>query len=98
MGKSLCLYGSIVVVMVAALSYYYYYYRLRPCVVLCASVLHQKHATASSQIVVPFLQVVRRNLRRLDEDVLDVDLLEALVLHIHESQPPGAILVFLPGK
>ncbi|KAI3917902.1 hypothetical protein MKW98_000136 [Papaver atlanticum] len=39
----------------------------------------------------------RNNLKSLNEDVIDYDLLEDLVCHIDESYPPGAILVFLPG-
>ncbi|KAK2966090.1 hypothetical protein RJ640_025586 [Escallonia rubra] len=35
--------------------------------------------------------------RRLNEDVIDYDLLEDLVCHIDETYPEGAILVFLPG-
>ncbi|XP_028113069.1 DExH-box ATP-dependent RNA helicase DExH7, chloroplastic isoform X2 [Camellia sinensis] len=39
----------------------------------------------------------RKNLRRLNEDVIDYDLLEDLVHYIDETHPEGAILVFLPG-
>ncbi|EPS71537.1 hypothetical protein M569_03222, partial [Genlisea aurea] len=39
----------------------------------------------------------RQNLRRLNEDAIDYDLLEALVCHIDETYAKGAILVFLPG-
>ncbi|XP_057466071.1 DExH-box ATP-dependent RNA helicase DExH7, chloroplastic-like isoform X1 [Actinidia eriantha] len=39
----------------------------------------------------------RQNLRRLNEDVIDYDLLEDLVHFIDETYPEGAILVFLPG-
>ncbi|XP_031124357.1 DExH-box ATP-dependent RNA helicase DExH7, chloroplastic isoform X2 [Ipomoea triloba] len=39
----------------------------------------------------------RKNLRRMNEDVIDYDLLEDLVCHIDETYPDGAILVFLPG-
>ncbi|CAL5379861.1 unnamed protein product [Camellia sinensis] len=35
--------------------------------------------------------------RRLNEDVIDYDLLEDLVHYIDETHPEGAILVFLPG-
>jgi hypothetical protein len=41
--------------------------------------------------------VVRRNLGRVNEEAIDFDLLEHLVAHIDDTQPPGAILVFLPG-
>lgn len=34
--------------------------------------------------------------RRVNEDVIDYDLLEDLVCHIDETYPDGAILVFLP--
>ncbi|XP_064969057.1 DExH-box ATP-dependent RNA helicase DExH7, chloroplastic-like isoform X1 [Musa acuminata AAA Group] len=39
----------------------------------------------------------RQNLKRLNEDVIDFDLLEDLICFIDENYPPGAILVFLPG-
>ncbi|XP_052179398.1 DExH-box ATP-dependent RNA helicase DExH7, chloroplastic isoform X2 [Diospyros lotus] len=39
----------------------------------------------------------RQNLKRLNEDVIDYDLLEDLVHFIDETYPEGAILVFLPG-
>ncbi|XP_058188630.1 DExH-box ATP-dependent RNA helicase DExH7, chloroplastic isoform X2 [Rhododendron vialii] len=39
----------------------------------------------------------RQNLRRLNEDVIDYDLLEDLVHFIDETHPEGAILIFLPG-
>ncbi|KAJ4966079.1 hypothetical protein NE237_017928 [Protea cynaroides] len=39
----------------------------------------------------------RQNLKNLNEDVIDYDLLEDLVCHIDENYPAGAILVFLPG-
>ncbi|KAJ8421854.1 hypothetical protein Cgig2_009283 [Carnegiea gigantea] len=39
----------------------------------------------------------RLNLRKLNEDVIDYDLLEDLVCHIDENSGDGAILVFLPG-
>ncbi|KAJ4756658.1 ATP-dependent RNA helicase [Rhynchospora pubera] len=38
-----------------------------------------------------------QNLKRVNEDVVDFDLLEDLVCYIDENYPPGAILVFLPG-
>jgi hypothetical protein len=34
--------------------------------------------------------------KRVNEDVIDFDLLEDLVCYIDENYPPGAILVFLP--
>jgi ATP-dependent RNA helicase DHX29 len=39
----------------------------------------------------------RRNLARVNDEIIDFDLLEALVGYIHETQDPGAVLVFLPG-
>ncbi|WOL11159.1 DExH-box ATP-dependent RNA helicase DExH7, chloroplastic isoform X3 [Canna indica] len=39
----------------------------------------------------------RQNLKRLNEDVIDFDLLEDLICFIDGNYPPGAILVFLPG-
>ncbi|XP_075476318.1 DExH-box ATP-dependent RNA helicase DExH7, chloroplastic isoform X3 [Primulina tabacum] len=38
-----------------------------------------------------------QNLRNLNEDVIDYDLLEDLVCHIDKTYAEGAILVFLPG-
>ncbi|GJN02913.1 hypothetical protein PR202_ga20305 [Eleusine coracana subsp. coracana] len=35
--------------------------------------------------------------KRLNEDVIDFDLLEDLICYIDENCPPGAVLVFLPG-
>ncbi|KAJ3675190.1 hypothetical protein LUZ60_004232 [Juncus effusus] len=39
----------------------------------------------------------RQNLKRVNEDIIDFDLLEDLVCYIDEHYPAGAILVFLPG-
>ncbi|KAG1663311.1 hypothetical protein FOA52_006270 [Chlamydomonas sp. UWO 241] len=39
----------------------------------------------------------RRSLARVNEEVLDMDMLEALVVNIDETEPEGSILVFLPG-
>ena len=36
--------------------------------------------------------------RKLNEDVIDYDLLEDLVCHIDENSGDGAILVFLPVR
>ncbi|XP_059648206.1 DExH-box ATP-dependent RNA helicase DExH7, chloroplastic isoform X1 [Cornus florida] len=44
-----------------------------------------------------YSEQTQRNLRRLDEDIIDYDLLEDLVCYIDETYPEGAILVFLPG-
>ncbi|XP_042415652.1 DExH-box ATP-dependent RNA helicase DExH7, chloroplastic-like isoform X3 [Zingiber officinale] len=38
-----------------------------------------------------------KNLKHLNEDVIDFDLLEDLICFIDENYPMGAILVFLPG-
>ncbi|CAL5067816.1 unnamed protein product [Urochloa decumbens] len=38
-----------------------------------------------------------QNLKHLNEDVIDFDLLEDLICYIDENFPPGALLVFLPG-
>jgi len=40
---------------------------------------------------------VRRNLGRVNEDRIDMDLIEALVTYIDETEAEGAILIFLPG-
>lgn len=41
---------------------------------------------------------VRRNLARLNEDILDLDFIEEMISWADEQTPlPGAILVFLPG-
>ncbi|XP_055816324.1 DExH-box ATP-dependent RNA helicase DExH7, chloroplastic-like isoform X1 [Solanum dulcamara] len=39
----------------------------------------------------------QKNLRKLNEGIIDYDLLEDLVCYIDETYPEGAILVFLPG-
>ncbi|CAK0787622.1 hypothetical protein CVIRNUC_010844 [Coccomyxa viridis] len=44
-----------------------------------------------------YSQATRRNLARLDENRIDLDLLEELVGFIDASYEEGAILVFLPG-
>ncbi|XP_057978145.1 DExH-box ATP-dependent RNA helicase DExH7, chloroplastic isoform X2 [Malania oleifera] len=44
-----------------------------------------------------FSEQTRLNLKRLNEDVIDYDLLEDLVCHIDETYAEGAILIFLPG-
>ncbi|GMH06760.1 hypothetical protein Nepgr_008600 [Nepenthes gracilis] len=44
-----------------------------------------------------YSEQTRLNLKRLNEDVIDYDLLEDLVCHIDETYGDGAILVFLPG-
>ncbi|KAG6396375.1 hypothetical protein SASPL_142523 [Salvia splendens] len=44
-----------------------------------------------------YSEQTRRNLKRLNEDTIDYDLLEDLVCHIDETYSEGAILIFLPG-
>ncbi|XP_078435192.1 RNA helicase family protein isoform X2 [Wolffia australiana] len=44
-----------------------------------------------------YSEQTRQNLKRLNEDILDYDLLEDLIFHIDNNWPLGAILVFLPG-
>ncbi|KAL2254308.1 UNVERIFIED_CONTAM: DExH-box ATP-dependent RNA helicase DExH7, chloroplastic, partial [Sesamum indicum] len=43
-----------------------------------------------------YSEQTRQNLRRLNEDIIDYDLLEDLVCHVDQTYPEGAILVFLP--
>ncbi|XP_062083856.1 DExH-box ATP-dependent RNA helicase DExH7, chloroplastic isoform X2 [Humulus lupulus] len=44
-----------------------------------------------------YSEQTQQNLKRLNEDFIDYDLLEDLVCHIDETCSEGAILVFLPG-
>ncbi|KAL9451593.1 hypothetical protein AB3S75_013205 [Citrus x aurantiifolia] len=44
-----------------------------------------------------YSEQTQQNLKRLNEDVIDYDLLEDLVCHVDETCGEGAILVFLPG-
>lgn len=44
-----------------------------------------------------YSEQTQQNLKKLNEDVIDYDLLEDLICHIDETYPEGAILVFLPG-
>ncbi|CAA7396962.1 unnamed protein product [Spirodela intermedia] len=44
-----------------------------------------------------YSEQTQKNLKRLNEDVTDYDLLEDLIYYIDDNCPPGAILVFLPG-
>ncbi|KAL6885885.1 hypothetical protein ACP4OV_010146 [Aristida adscensionis] len=44
-----------------------------------------------------YSEITNQNLKRLNEDVIDFDLLEDLICYIDENFPPGAVLVFLPG-
>ena len=41
--------------------------------------------------------LTRRNLSRLDESVIDYDLIEALLVRVDETEGDGAVLIFLPG-
>ena len=45
----------------------------------------------------PYSASVRRNLSRVREDVIDMDLMESLLEHLVDSVRTGCILVFLPG-
>eukprot|EP00210_Caulerpa_lentillifera_P007174 g6864.t1 len=44
-----------------------------------------------------FSTVVKNNLKRLNENKIDYDLIETIIDHIDDEEPDGAILVFLPG-
>ncbi|KAM7252349.1 hypothetical protein ACFE04_024232 [Oxalis oulophora] len=44
-----------------------------------------------------YSEQTQQNLKRLNEDVIDYNLLEDLVCHVDETCDEGAILVFLPG-
>lgn len=44
-----------------------------------------------------YAEQTQLNLKRLNEDVIDYDLLEDLICHIDKTCEEGAILVFLPG-
>ncbi|CAN0878558.1 DExH-box ATP-dependent RNA helicase DExH7, chloroplastic [Linum grandiflorum] len=44
-----------------------------------------------------YSEQTRKNLKRLNEDAIDYELLEDLVCHVDETFDEGAILVFLPG-
>ncbi|CAH9121887.1 unnamed protein product [Cuscuta epithymum] len=44
-----------------------------------------------------YSEQTRQNLKRMNEDVIDYDLLEDLVCQIDDTYPEGAVLVFLPG-
>ena len=44
-----------------------------------------------------YSDLTRRNLSRLDESIVDYDLIERLLVRADEETPPGAFLVFLPG-
>ncbi|KAF5733174.1 ATP-dependent RNA helicase putative isoform 1 [Tripterygium wilfordii] len=50
-----------------------------------------------SNIYQSYSEQTQRNLKRLNEDVIDYDLLEDLVCHIDKTCSEGAILIFLPG-
>ncbi|KAI4298953.1 hypothetical protein L6164_032458 [Bauhinia variegata] len=44
-----------------------------------------------------YSEKAQQNLKKLNEDIIDYDLLEDLICHIDETCDEGAILVFLPG-
>ncbi|XP_076947486.1 DExH-box ATP-dependent RNA helicase DExH7, chloroplastic isoform X2 [Bidens hawaiensis] len=44
-----------------------------------------------------YSEQTQQNMKKLNEDVIDYDLLEDLICHVDETYPEGAILVFLPG-
>ncbi|XP_015580752.1 DExH-box ATP-dependent RNA helicase DExH7, chloroplastic isoform X1 [Ricinus communis] len=44
-----------------------------------------------------YSEQTQKNLKRLDEDIIDYDLLEDLIFHVDQTYGEGAILVFLPG-
>ncbi|MCH86365.1 ATP-dependent RNA helicase DHX29-like, partial [Trifolium medium] len=44
-----------------------------------------------------YSEQAQKNLKRVNEDVIDYDLIEDLICYIDESCGEGAILVFLPG-
>ncbi|XP_071736859.1 DExH-box ATP-dependent RNA helicase DExH7, chloroplastic [Rutidosis leptorrhynchoides] len=44
-----------------------------------------------------YSEQTQQNLKKLNEDVIDYDLLEDLICHVDKTYPEGAILVFLPG-
>eukprot|EP00250_Pteridium_aquilinum_P004082 c14319_g1_i2 orf=171-4673(+) len=44
-----------------------------------------------------YSQKTRNNLRKVNEDAIDFDLLEELIMYIDKTGDEGAILVFLPG-
>ena len=56
-----------------------------------------KHFDAGAYEEGVYSKTTLRNLARLDESVLDLDLIEEVVAHIDAARPPGAVLVFLPG-
>lgn len=62
---------------------------------LGASVLNPNY---DPELYADYPDRTRKNLARLNEDVLDLDLIEELIGWADEETPlPGAILVFLPG-
>eukprot|EP00850_Spirogloea_muscicola_P015416 SM000117S25536 [mRNA] locus=s117:306081:317487:- [translate_table: standard] len=63
-------------------------------------------AALADEVVNPFYQQelyhsfsksTRHNLMSLNEDVIDFELVEDLVAHIHQNEEDGAILIFLPA-
>uniref|UniRef100_A0A7S0P137 Uncharacterized protein n=1 Tax=Calcidiscus leptoporus TaxID=127549 RepID=A0A7S0P137_9EUKA len=41
---------------------------------------------------------VRRSLEAMDEEKVNIDAMEALIYHLDETRPAGAVLVFMPGQ
>lgn len=41
--------------------------------------------------------LTNRNLSRIDESIIDYDLIETLLGHVDDEAPAGAVLIFLPG-
>ncbi|KAK7292527.1 hypothetical protein RIF29_08309 [Crotalaria pallida] len=63
------------------------------------SVLSEEHINPSfvPSYYQSFSEQAQKNLKRLNEDVIDYDLLEDLICFVDDSCGEGAILVFLPG-
>jgi ATP-dependent RNA helicase DHX29 len=53
--------------------------------------------TGLEQMMDEYSSLTVRNLSRVNEDRIDMDLVEHVVLFVHQTQDPGAILVFVPG-
>lgn len=51
----------------------------------------------TSDCYLSYSERTNQNLKRLNEEVIDFDLLEDLICYIDENCPHGAVLVFLPG-
>ena len=62
----------------------------------CWELVWRFAATATSSSAVCLDCLCPRCQRRMNEDVIDMDLMEDLIAGIDETAGPGAILVFLP--